>query len=675
MSKIVQEALDKAEKSNDYFKEVYDKASADLSFLSDEPYAQWDTKDAEARRRAGKPTLQIDQLSQFVSQVSNDVRMNTPSINIIATDGGDPETAEIIEGKIREIERNSNADDAYDNAVNFSIKSSIGYIRVDHDYANNDSFDQELMIKRVVNPSSILFDPDSVEADGRDAKFCVILENLTKDEFKDRYPDNDPVSFDIEGTVQDDSIGKDITIAEYFVIDESPIYIFVDEFGELQKSETKPEYAQKVRKTTSKKILRYKVSGQDVLEEGTFPGDYIPVVPVLGEEAWIDGKRHLYSLIRRAKDPQRLYNYWASVETEILMKAPKSPVVAVEGTVEDYAEDWQNPEKAAVLRYTQTDSAGRPAAAPQFTPPIQIPAGIVNARQQTTGDIRSTMGLYDSFLGQQDNAISGVAIGSRQKEGDRAVFHFADNLVRSITQVGRIIVSAMPEIYDQPRVVQIIGKEDTEDKVGVNGMVVEGQERHYDLTQGNYSVSVTTGASYATMRQEATSFFERVVASQPQLMSIAGDLLFKYADFPGAQALSERLKKTIDPKILDDELDPQMMAMQKQNEQMQQGIQMLEGQIGQLVQQLQDKQAEIEIKAKSEMNDSAEAKLKHQLDVAKLRLDEQKTAGELALKKQELELRAFEVGLKTSEKATEQRNQALQGVGQFRQDINGGLYD
>jgi predicted RNase H-like nuclease (RuvC/YqgF family) len=173
-------------------------------------------------------------------------------------------------------------------------------------------------------------------------------------------------------------------------------------------------------------------------------------------------------------------------------------------------------------------------------------------------------------------------------------------------------------------------------------MMVEGQERVYDLTQGNYAVTVTTGASYATMRQEAAEFFERVIMSQPQLMNIMGDLLFKYSDFPGAQAMSERMKKLIDPNILDEEADPQVMALQAQNEELQGNMQILQAEIGNLQKALQDKQQEIEIKAQSEIFDAEADKRRHQIEVAKLQLEEQKITVELSLKKQELDLKIAE---------------------------------
>jgi len=188
-SDFVVEALEKANKCHDYWQPIFDKARDDLFFQSDDPYAQWGQKEAEKRRKSGRPVLTIDQIAQFVSQVSNDIRMNTPSIDIIPDGGGSSqETADIYQGLIRNIEYKSNADSAYDNAVNFAIKCGIGYLRVDHDYPTPMSFEQELYIERIVNPFSVLFDHNSITADGSDAKYCYVLEKMDMEEYKEKYP-------------------------------------------------------------------------------------------------------------------------------------------------------------------------------------------------------------------------------------------------------------------------------------------------------------------------------------------------------------------------------------------------------------------------------------------------------------------------------------------------------
>lgn len=672
MSDFVEKSLKKAVDCYECWQSIFDKGRDDLCFLSDDAYAQWDRKDAEARRRSGRPVLTIDQLSQFVNQVSNDIRMNTPSIDVIPEGGGaDQEIAEIYQGLIRAIEYKSNADDAYDNGVNFAIRCSVGFMRVDHDYENETSFNQELYIERIVNPFSILFDHNSIETDGSDAKYCFILENMSLDDYREQYPKaKSEASFSVTDHYTSETKKDEIALAEYFYIEEKDVTLILEgEESRILGDDEELYEGAITRKSKTRTIHRVKMNGEEELERTTFPGDYIPVVPIYGEEAWQDGKRNLISLIRRSKDAQRMFNYWASMETEMLMRSPKAHILAAEGTTEDYADAYQNPDKAAVLRYKQKDSSGSPAPPPQFTPPIQIPAGIVNARMQTTQDIRATMGLYDSFLGQQDNAVSGVAIRQRQGEGNRAVFHFQDNLVRSITQIGRILLSAIPEIYDTPRIVRIIGKEETNDAVGINGMYIEGQERNYSLAKGQYSARVSTGASYSTMRQEAAEAYQSLVANQPQLMGVIGDLVFKYSDFAGAQAISERIKRTIDPSLLNDEVDPQVSAMQQQNQELQQGVEMLQSQIVQLQQQLEDKKSEIAIKLQAEQADAINDARKYELELEKLRMEERAKAAEIMLKQQELEFKAYDLGLKTDKQAQEQRTIALQQVAELSADI------
>lgn len=653
MSDIVEKARKNYSKAESYWASIYDAAREDLRFISDDEGAQWDSKAYENRRRSQKPALQIDQLTQFVNQVSNDIRMNTPSIDVAPHSGGaDIETAEIFQGKIRDIEQSSNADDAYDYAVNMAIKSSIGFIRVDHKYKDDESFEQELFVERVVNPFSIILDPSSVAPDGSDAKCAWVLESISEEEFKERYPGFEPISFHSSTVDKEISEENKITICEYFEIEEEPFKLAklpdgsIIELANGQKIE-----GAKIRESVRKTVRRYHLSGKEILKETTFPGKYIPIIPVYGEEAWRDGKRYIHSLIRKAKDPQRRYNFWASTEAELLMKSPKATIIAVGGTTEAYAADYEDPDNAIVLRYDQTDSKGNQAAAPQINPGPQIPSGIVNAMQRAAEDIKSTLGLYNAFIGQRSNETSGVAIKQRKMEGDRAIYHFGDNLVRSITQLGRILVSAISVIHSEPEIIRIIGKEEENKEVGINGAMVEGQERSYFLSQGQYSVVVTTGASYATMREEAAEFFQQVIQSQPQLINVAGDLMFKNMDFPGAQALAERMKKMVPPNLLekDDNEDPQVMALKQENEQLKTALEKVAEEMNKIQEQLDNKQAELQIKANSEISKADNDKNKLGIEYETLQFEKDKASQEFDIKASELRLKEREINIKEAE--------------------------
>lgn len=632
--------------------EIYEEARCDLEFLSDRPDAQWlDGKLYNDRIATGRPCVSIDQVSQFVHQVVNDIRMNTPSVKCIPhTGGADVETAEILDGLIKDIEYQSGADEAYDTAANFSVKSGIGFILVDHDYAGDDGFDQELRIKRVINPEAVLIDPASVEIDGSDAKYGFIFDPISTADFKAKYPDQEPCSF-WDDEAKNREVGdelKEVVLAQFFWIEEERRTLTAPEMG---ANETEA----RTREAVKRRVRRARLSGKAVLEDGDdFPGEYIPIVPVYGEEAWECGKRKLLSLIRKAKSPAFMANLWASLETEMLMKQPMAPVMAPEGTVEDYAADWLDPSKAGVLRYRVTDVDGKQVPAPQRLAPPQFPAGFGQAVLANTDRIKASLGMYNASLGQTSNETSGRAINARKVEGDVATYHFGDNLNKSIAQVGRILVSAIPVIYDTPRIVRTFDKEDNPRMVGINGQAVEGQEQPFDFSQGKYSVRVVTGPSFTTQRQEAVQMLGDLIGRQPALAQIAGDILFKNMDFPGAQAVAERLKKSVPPQLREDEdgekaSDPEKLQMQQVIQQGQQAIAELQQQLSAAQQQLDSKQTDLALQARS---DSTKA----QIELEKLRIEAKKNetdarlkAAEIALKDRELRIKEAELSMRQME--------------------------
>lgn len=646
------DTIEKAKKNlksdQEYWSKIYSKAKEDAHFLSDDEYAQWTEQDFQARVSTRRPALTIDQLGQFVHQVANDIRINTPTINVIPTgEESDQETAEVFKGLIKNIEYASNADNAYDTAALNAIKTSIGFIRVDHDYVDDESFDQELLIKRVVNPLACWLDRSSTEIDGRDAKRGTIIEKITVAEFKAQYPDFEPVCFESEENAnkKDDDM---ISIAEVFEIDETSKVIAIDQMGNITDYQ-KGMDVRRTRTVKSRIVRRYKMSGADILEETTFPGKYIPLVPVYGEENWIDGERNIMSLIRKSKDAQRMFNYWKSLETELLQKAPQAPVMAAEGQVEEYADDWLNPGKAMVLRYKTKDITGQPLPPPQRLEPPTIPTGIVNAARQTVDDIKATMGIYNASLGQRSNEQSGVAIAQRKQEGDVATFHFSDNLMKSVCQVGRVLVNAIPEVYDTPRILQIIGMEEEPKTIGVNGAMVEDQEEPIDLRKGKYDVKVVTGANYTTLRQEAMAALQTTFQAAPELMNVMGDLYFKNADFAGAQAMAERMKKVIDPKFLEEEGEEQAPQVDPEKQQMLMALQQLQQENAALQEQLKSKQDETMLKAQSNQTSAQAEQSKLEIQAIQLRLEENKAKQDAVIKLRELELKERELEIKEAE--------------------------
>jgi hypothetical protein len=333
-------------------------------------------------------------------------------------------------------------------------------------------------------------------------------------------------------------------------------------------------------------------------------------VRVVGNEFEVDGRIYVSGLVRNAKDAQRMYNYWVSQEAEMLALAPKAPFIGYGGQFEGYEHQWKtaNTTNWPYLEVNPdvTDGQGAVLPLPARSQPPMASSGLLNAKAGASDDIKSTTGQYDSSLGATSNERSGKAILARERQTDTGTYHYVDNLARAVRYVTRQIVDLIPKIYDTQRVARIVGLDGETSAVQIdpsqpvpvrriqdeNGILIA---KIYNPGVGKYDVRVTTGPSYMTKRQEALESMGNLLQGNPELWAIAGDLFVKHMDWPGAQELSQRLAKTIDPKLTEDnDKSPALQAAEQQMQAMSQELdqmhQMLKG-----VQQSMEAQ-ELEIK-------------------------------------------------------------------------------
>lgn len=531
--------------------------------------AKWD------RNRPGqeRPMLVVNRLLQYRNKVVNEIRKNTPSIRYRpANNEADEKTAEVLMGIVRHIQDNSNAAVAYDTAIEWSVDAGIGYIRVRNDWADSDSWDQEIYIDRIPDPLKVYFDPHSHAVDGSDAEYCIIAEEMTKDDFKRLYPEETETSFDLAGN--GDAQGwysKDtVRVAEYYYIEHE------------QREIADPLDPSRVRIADVKRCMWCKVTGDKVLERGEIPTSFIPVIPVIGQELWLQGRRYLAGLVRNAKDAQRLYNYYLSANAENVALAPKAPFIGVAGQFEtDPNWGMANRASLAYLEYDPVSIAGNLVGPPQRAQPPQASSAIMQAIQLAENDIMQSMGIYQPSLGDQSNETSGRALALRQKQSDTNVFHFQDNLNRSIRQVGRVVLDMIPHVYDRPRVARIIGEDGSPRTVNLDPRLPQASaytdnpdiDSIYNPTIGRYDVVCDAGPSYATKRDEAANMMLALTQANPALFGTIGDLMVKNMDWPGAEEIARRLQLLLPPNLQPqtqngDKIPPEVLQAQQQMEQL-----------------------------------------------------------------------------------------------------------
>lgn len=612
--------------------------------------------------QGARPCLVVDKVNQYKNQIVNNIRQNRAGIKVRPVDdNSDIEVAEVIQGIVRHIEDRSKADIAYDWAAEGSVVSGVGYFRILTEYVG-DSFEQDIRIERIKNRFTVYFDDTSTEPDGSDAEQVIITELVDREAFKEMYPDANQCDWaSATGDNRNTWVTeKQVRIAEYFYIEkvkdvlyqlEDGSAIFASEYENKYQGDAPAVINQ--RPQTRKVVKWCKLTAEDELESTVIPCSFIPVVKVVGIETDIDGKSHYRGIVRGVKDAQRMYNYNRSTIAESLNLTVKAPYIGYTGQFKTGGDKWAaaNRVNYSYLEADPVSVNGTLAPLPQRQGFAGVPAGLMADIQTSEHDIQAALGMYQASIGQDSDAKSGRALNAQRQQGDMATFHFPDNLAKSIRHAGRVIVEMIPKIYDTTRVVRILGEDGSTDYARLDPSSPEAVQKQmnergevekiYNIGVGKYDVTVTTGASFATKRQEGAEFITQLVQTSPDLMPIVGDLLFKAMDMPYSEDISERLKKMMPPQLQE---QPEGGESQEVMQVKQQAQQIIE-QLTQQLQAAEQAMAEADQEAQGLVAKAENAQGKAEVDAAKIELEAKKLEVDayraeterLALQKEQME--------------------------------------
>lgn len=570
----------------------FDRVNRDAA-LDDKKFAageQWDTTVLE--QRAGLPCLVINSIPQFTAQLVGDWRESRRAIKVVPSNDEDVEIASVRGDLIRAIEMQSRADRVYDTAFESVVQSGEGSFRVSVEYARDDVFDQDLFIRPIEDSLAVVWDRYSVDPTGRDARRVFVNDRIPTKEFKTKYGDISPDPLDESvlyenlstgGWVNDDSyqvteywrlIERQKLMAMFengkvFIIDDTNIEDLIQRYGPPVKTRlTWCTYAQ-----------MHLVTGFAILAG---PFEYklnrLPIIRMVGRVVNIAGRRVRHGIVRFMKDPVRLKNFWRSVAAEQLGYAPKAQWIATESAIEGYEDELRKAHLTRNPLIKVSDEAIIGQNIQRLDPPIPQ-AALLNEAQVNAQDMKDVTGIHDASLGVRSNETSGRAIMARQREGDIASLTFHDNANAAVLEAGDVINQLLPQVMDGTRVARAIGEDEQMKFVKLNDPM---DPNAIDLSVGMFDVALATGTSYTTRRVEAAQAMMDAIQVWPQLMGIAGDLVAKAQDWPGADKLAERLKKTIPPHFLEEgeegglgvtpeqlqEMQMQLQALAQENEQL-----------------------------------------------------------------------------------------------------------
>ncbi len=588
--KILEEARTRYKAWLDADSEDRERALNDLRFAWNVNNAQWDE---EAKRmRSNRPCLTENRLPSFVRQAINEIRRSRPAVRVLPVDDqADPYTAQISEGLIRNIEQSSRADLAYDNASMYAGFCGRGYWKITTEYLDG-SFDQDIVIKPVKSPFSIVDDPSCALPDKSDRKGLFETEWVDNVEFEAKFGE-EPTTFDeASGLLADHTPmwfeDSKTLIANYWRVrtEREKLYLMSD--GEVTKDPEEyvtqwrlrntllsslmavapmqpapgapeagappmaqpaqpampmpalvPPTVEKTRDADKRVVEWFTITGCKVYRRGSWAGQFIPFPFVGGEQVTIGNKDYTKGMISDAIDLSKANNYLLSTQIENVALTPKVPFIGPKGAFKTDAAKWANANQQtyAYIEYDGTIAPSRPdqvGAQPEL---MQMKTGVVDG-------MRSVIGLMGASLGDKGPETAWRAITARQQEGDTAIFHFMDNLVRAVRYGGIVMIDLMGKVYDTTRVLRIITPENQPMNVEIHKMFVEpntGKQRTIDFSQGKYDVSVSAGPAFETQRQQTAQTLVDMSTRNPKLLEIAGDLIIKSIAPADGDKIAERI--------------------------------------------------------------------------------------------------------------------------------------
>jgi hypothetical protein len=574
---------------SDAWKEIYEKSKSDVLFAAGAN--QWD-----GSTKRGGLKLTYNLVGGAVRYVVNQAKANPPSIEVSPKSGGEKNTAKVIAGYVREIEKRSNSGYVYSEALRHSVCGGIGFFRVlAVDDGQGKGF-SELRLRHVKDFSTILPDPHARESDFSDMSGFFVRDRMTKSAFKRRFPKANINSDSFEGASRDWIDDDSVAYCEYWCREN-----ITDDEGNRRRG-----------------IKQYLISGREILKVIEWKGALFPLCVIIGEDYQIEKDRVIKGIVRDVKDIQKVINFEKSVITEFLGHSGRGEWIGTPEMFKGVEKFWTGDNFPYKL-YNPTSDGGRPVR----EDPLPPPAGLIAGSEQSANDLRSVIGIRDP-LKDVPSSQSGKAIALQLATSDVATYHYIEARDIAVQQAGRIILDMIPHVYNYEHIAEIRGADGTLESVPVNQPFDDhGETVEHDLTKAVYQCSVKSGPSYATAQQQTLEKVLELAQAVPAAAQVGPDIIAGQFDFTGSDEMAARLRATVPPQIVAagsssnaDKAQNMLGMAQQQAQQAQAENQQLHQILDQMSKELE--QMKSGTMAKMQMQESQQA---HEKEMASAKLD------------------------------------------------------
>lgn len=622
-TEIVREAIERWKDISEWQGTSDERARQDIKFSHGDARNAWQWPDKIYAQRTGGdydlPALTINK-----TRVHNDIVINEMSkggfgLKIRPTGGkASAKSAEVMMSLVRRIQNVSRYQTHRRRVAEHQVDGGVGYMVLETRYTSNRSRNQDIYLSAPRDPTAVFLDRWIKEPDGSDANFGFLFERMPRREFNRKFPQwvgkvgHSALTKEFVATWLTD---REIILARYYrKVQKRDRYIWYrDENGvdvEKLESEIKADtrgeetgleiYRELMRqiregdidggtrRVFDDQVEWYLIAGDTIIDSGDWPGKYIPICRAVGREIVIENELDRKGHTRALIDAQRMLNYAASCSVESVAMQTRAQWLAPARAI-DMEGPWKdsNIKNYTVLPYNDIDDVAaeglQQVAPPQRLDPPRPAPGWLQVGQDAERHMMMASGQFQSQLGQPDGgqtAISGKAIGQRQEQADTATYHYTEHLSDMDRHVGTQLLDLIPKVYDTKRTLQVLDAKgelywimidpDQQEALGDLGKLRqqgEAVQLALNPSVGEYECVSDPGPSWATQREEAWDAISMILVQAKELVGVVGDLLFKNADFPGAEELQDRMKREIranKPYLFEAGIDPQTQLLQQQ---------------------------------------------------------------------------------------------------------------
>lgn len=612
----LKEIRERYEYATTEWQDIRKEAETDMQFVAGDPFTE-----EERAERSERPTIAPEEMSQYRNQVTNNLRSNPRGVKFQPKgNGASKRSAEFYQGKMREIEYRSHAVEAYVGAAENVLQRSYGYVRVGAKFLDPRSPNQELYIEGFPDPDVVLPDPDAKRRTSEDMNYCFVHETMPIREFKRTYKGAKVANFgDYVGRplykhwVPD---AKTLRIGEYWSIEKrsrnlvavvprladgtvapKPLYVFEDEEldvvrRQLQRATASVASARTLHAVDFPEVFLQITNGLEILDERKWRGKYIPIVsfygPILYKPTGGRVKKVILSMTRFGRDPWKAFCYASSQELEVLGMVPHGSVVAYEGQLAGFEDDWEealhNPKLVLYAKHRIPGMSAEEGNLPlptrlQYTQGEYLQA-IQMSKEGFRRSIQAAMG--SNFLptqAQRINDKSGEALKKIDEAATIGTYHFVDAYEDGIRHVGVIGEDLIDKFYEYSGETGWMNAKLEASTVTING---DGEDSY--PTRGDHLVTVTTAPSSDSEYDAVEAFLEVLVKNLQIVAQIAGPqvaaaLLGFSIKMRNMGPMGDELADLVIPQQFKNEdgkpPDPRLLAAQAQIQQMQQELQKL----------------------------------------------------------------------------------------------------